>query len=167
MPGAPLGRGLVAIGSMKKVLEVLATDAALDLGQLAFLGHRQRQDQRRLLDRHERELLVVRWVIEDRDVTEHLAGGEDRGDQALSRHAEVGEGRDLDGTALGLDLAEHALDLWVEEHSLRRALAKNGLLAVRVRAPAGMGQQVEACVLYRNGALKQVGQRAADLVDAL
>src|ERR1700674_1240154 len=167
VPSTPLGCGLVPICPVEEVLEVLAPDTALDLRQLAFFGHRKRQDQGRLLDRHEGELLVVRRVIEDGDVAEHLAACEYRRDQALSRHAEVREGWNFDGAALGLDLAQHALDLWVEEHALGCALAEDGFLAMRIGAASGMGQKVEARVLYRYGALQEVGQRAADLVDAL
>src|SRR5207249_7704006 len=88
-------------------------------------------------------------------------------DQALARHAEVREGRHLDGTALGLDLAEHALDLGVEEDAMRRALAEDRLLAVWVGAAAGVGQEVEAGVLDHDRALQQLRQSAADLVHAL
>ena len=106
-------------------------------------------------------------MIEDRDVAEHLVGGEDGRDQALPGHAEVGEGRDLEGPALGLDLAQHALDLRVEQDSVRRALAQDRLLAVRVGVAAGVGQEVKARVLDHDRALQELGQRAADLVHAL
>jgi len=105
-------------------------------------------------------------VVEDRDVAEDLPAGQNRGDQALARHADVGEGRHLDRRAVGLDLPEHALDLRVEQHPRRRALALDRLLAVRVGAAAGMGKQVEARVFDHDRALEQVGERAADLCDA-
>ena len=89
------------------------------------------------------------------------------GDQTLARHAEVREGRDLDRATLGLDLAERALDLRVEQNALRRALAQDRLLAMRVGAPAGVREEMEARVLDHHRALEQLGQRAADLVDAL
>src|SRR4051794_19538523 len=73
----------------------------------------------------------------------------------------------LDRTASGLDVAQHALNLWIEQHAMRCPLAKDRLFAVRVRAPAGVGEQMEARVLDDDGALEEVGQRAADLVDAL
>ena len=79
----------------------------------------------------------------------------------------MGERRHLDGAALGLDLTQHALDLRVEEDALRRALAEDRLLAVRVGAPAGVGQEVEARILHHDGALQQVGESAADLIHAL
>ena len=165
--GPALGRGLVAVGAMEQVLEVLAPDPPLDLGELALLGDGERKHQRRLLDRHEGELLVVRRVVQDGDVAEHLVGGQDRRDQALARHAEVGERRDLDRPPLRFNLPQHALDLRVEEHSLRRALAEDRLLAVGVGAAARVSEQVEACIFDHDRALEEVGQRAADLVHAL
>src|SRR5207302_6107889 len=83
------------------------------------------------------------------------------------RHPEVREGGDLERPAPGLDLAQHALDLGIKEHPLRRALAEDRLLAVRVGAAACMGEKVEACVLDHDSALEEVGQGAADLVHAL
>jgi len=152
---------------VQKVLEELAPDPTLDLGQLALLGDRERQHQRRLLDGHERQLLAVRRMVEDRDVAEHLVGGEDRRDQALARHAQVRERGHLHGPALGLDLAQRALDLRVEQHAMGCALAEDRLLAVRVGTAAGVGEKMKASVLDDDSALEQVGERAADLVHAL
>src|SRR6266850_2449612 len=138
MSGPALGGRFIAVGPVKQVLEELASDPAFDLGQLAFFGHGQRQHQRGLLDRHERELLVVWRVIEDRDVAEHLPAGQDRRNQTLSRHSHVWEWRHLDRRPLGLDFAKHALDLRVEQHARRRPLAEDRLLAVGVGAAAGV-----------------------------
>ncbi len=63
--------------------------------------------------------------------------------------------------------AEHALDLGIEKHALWRALALDGLLAVRIARAAGVREEVEARVLDHDRALEQLSQRAADLVDAL
>src|SRR5713226_7806162 len=79
----------------------------------------------------------------------------------------MGEGGHLHRAALLLDLAEHALDLRIEEDALRRALALDGLLAVRIARAAGVREEVEARVLDHDRALEQLSQRAADLVDAL
>ena len=108
----------------------------------------------------------MRRVVEDRDIAEDLVGGEDRRDQALARHAEVWERRDLDRATLGFDLAQHALDLRVEQHPLRCPLAEDRLFAVGVRAAPCVGEEVEACILHDDRALEEVGQRAADLVHA-
>ncbi len=79
----------------------------------------------------------------------------------------MGERRHLDRTALGLDLAQRALDLGIEQDALRCALAGDRLLAVRVGASAGVRQEVEACVLDHDRAVEQVGKSAANLIDAL
>src|SRR5438270_8700408 len=165
--GAALGGGLVPIRPVQQVFEELATDPTLDLGQLALLGDRERQHERRLLDGHESQLFAVRRMVEDGDVAEHLIGREDRRDQALARHAQVGKRRHLDGSPPGLDLAQRALDLGVEQDSMGRALAEDRLLAVRVGAASGVSEEVEARVLYDDSALEQVGERAADLVHVL
>ena len=164
---APLRGGVVAICAVQEILEELAAHSSLDLGELSFLGDREREHERRLLDGHERELLVLRRVVENRDVAEHLVGGEDRGDEALAGHPEVGERGHLDWAALGLDLAQDALDLRVEEHAMRCALAEDRLLAVWICAPAGVREKVEARVLDADRALEEIGQGATDLVDAL
>src|SRR5207253_9786396 len=72
MPGPALGRGLVAIRAVEQVFEVFAPDAPLDLGELALLGDGEGKHESCLLDRHECELLVVRRVVEDRDIAEDL-----------------------------------------------------------------------------------------------
>ena len=73
----------------------------------------------------------------------------------------------LDRAALLLQLAQHALDLRIEQDPLRRPLVLDGLFAVGISAPARMREQVEAGVLDDDSALQQLGQRAADLVHAL
>jgi len=50
---------------------------------------------------------------------------------------------------------------------LRRSLPLDRLLAVRVAGAAGVGEEVEAGVLDDNGALEQLGEGGADLLDAL
>ena len=154
--GAALRRRLLAIRPVEQVLQELSAHPALDLRKLPLFGNGKGQHQRGLLDRHERQLLVVGRVIEHRDVAEDLVGGEDRRDQALPRHPDVGEGRHLDRPPLGLDLPQHPLNLGVEQDSLRGALALDGLL-----------EQMEARVLDHDSALEQPGQRGADLLDAL
>ena len=120
-----------------------------------------------MFDGHEGQLLVVGRVIEDRDVAQHLVGGEDRGDESLAGHADVGERRHFDGPAARLDLAQHALDLGVEQDPLWGALALDRLLAVGVAGAAGVGEQVEAGILDGDRALEQLGQGGTDLLDAL
>src|SRR5439155_19491621 len=100
------------------------------LRRLPLRGEREREHGGGLLDGHEGELFVVGRMVEDRDVAEHLVGGQDRRDQAFARHAEVWKRRHLERSALGLDLAESALDLRVVEDAMRSALTEDRLLAV-------------------------------------
>jgi len=152
---------------VQQVFEELSANSPFDLGQLPLLGDRERQHKGGLFDGHEGQLLVVRRVIEDRDVAEHLVGGQDRGDEPLSGHADVRECRHLHRPAPGFDLAQHALDLGVEQDALRGALPLDRFLTMGVAGAAGVGKQVEARVLDRDGALEQLGEGGADLLDAL
>ena len=129
MARPPLGRGLVAVSVLDQVVEVLPAEAPLDLGDLALLGQGQRHHDAGLLDRHEGELLVVGRMVQDRDHAQQLIGGHDRGDDALPVHTQMGVGGHLHRVAALGDLAQHALDLRIEEDPRRGSLAGDGLPA--------------------------------------
>ena len=147
MARPPLGSGLIPVGPEEEVAQELAADAPLDLGQLTFLGDRERQHQGGLLQGQEGELLVVGRVVQHRDIAEDLVRGQDGGDQPLAGHPHMGIRGHLDRAALLLQLAQHALDLRIEQDPLRRPLVLDGLFAVGISAPARMREQVEAGVL--------------------
>ncbi len=166
--GPALGRRLVPVAALGQVLQELAPHARFGGGHLALLDQGHGHHGGGVLHRHESDLLRVRRMVEHGDVTEDLVGGIDRGDDPLPVHAEPREGGHLHRTAMGGDLAQHALDAGVEEHPRRGAVAGDRLppVLVDVRA-AGVGEEVEGRVLDHDRAAEQFGQRPRDLIQAL
>src|SRR5438067_10858931 len=166
---AALHVGLVAEGAVEQVIDQFAAYAVLGFGDLALLDHLERDDGGRVLDRHHRQLLEMLGVIDDRQVAQVLAAGQNGSDDARRGQPQLGKGRDFVGHAAADHDLEHALDGRGLADLERGAVVSERLLPVLVGHTRGhvARQQAKAHVLQRDRALDQLTQRLDDRVEAL
>ena len=106
----PLHVGLVAIGPVEEVVDQLPAHPVLGLRHLPLLDHLERKHRGGVLDRHQRQVLMMLGVVDDRQVAKALGAGQYRCDDPGRGQAMFGEGRYHAGAPTLDHLFQHGLD---------------------------------------------------------